>query len=129
MSQTIMTVDDSPSVRELVAQTLRDAGFAVIEAEDGADALSKLETNDPDMIFTDLNMPRLNGIEFIRQTRTLPCHKYVPIVMLTSEFSPAQKQAGRDAGASGWILKPFTPEEVLSVIKKFLPTDLGAAAL
>jgi two-component system chemotaxis response regulator CheY len=120
MSKTIMTADDSPSMREMVSFTLKNAGYAVVEAVDGKDALTKLTGAPIHMLITDLNMPNMDGIELIRQVRLLPQYKYMPIVMLTTESQDQKKQAGRAAGASGWIVKPFRSEQLLMVAKKLL---------
>lgn len=119
MATTIMTVDDSASVRQLVGFTLRNGGYDVIEAVDGKDALSRL-TPAVRLIVTDLNMPNMDGIELIRSVRSAPASRYVPIIMLTTESQDARKQAGRAAGATGWIVKPFRPEQLLAVVKKVL---------
>lgn len=119
MSNTIMTVDDSASVRQMVSLTLKDAGYTVIEACDGKDALSKL-AGQVDLIITDLNMPNMDGIELIRSVRGTAQYKFVPIVMLTTESQASKKQEGKDAGATGWIVKPFKPEQLLAVAKKLL---------
>lgn len=119
MSKTIMTVDDSSSVRQMVSFTLKDAGYEVIEATDGQDALKKLQGG-VDMIITDLNMPNLDGIELIRQVRTTSGYKFIPIVMLTTESQDEKKQEGKKAGASGWIVKPFKPPQIISVVQKLL---------
>lgn len=116
-----MTADDSASMREMIAFTLRNAGFDVIEAVDGQDALGKLTGTPVHMLITDLNMPNMDGIELIKQVRALPQYKYVPIVMLSTESQDEKKQAGRAAGASGWIVKPFRGEQLVMVAKKFLP--------
>jgi two-component system, chemotaxis family, chemotaxis protein CheY len=121
MSKTIMTADDSASMREMIAFTLRNAGFEVVEAVDGRDALTRLTGAPVGMLITDLNMPNMDGIELIRQVRALPQYKYVPIVMLTTESQDDKKQAGKAAGASGWIIKPFRGEQLVAVAKKFLP--------
>jgi two-component system chemotaxis response regulator CheY len=121
MSKLILTADDSASMREVISLTLRGAGYAVIEAVDGRDALAKITANPPHMLITDLNMPNMDGIELIRQVRALPACKYMPIVMLTTESQDAKKQAGRAAGASGWIVKPFRSEQLVLVAKKLLP--------
>jgi two-component system chemotaxis response regulator CheY len=121
MSKTILTADDSTSMREMIGFTLRNAGYNVIEAVDGQDALSKIAGSPPDMLITDLNMPNMDGIELIRQVRALPQCKYIPIVMLTTESQDTKKQAGRAAGASGWIVKPFRSEQLVMVAKKLLP--------
>ncbi len=119
MSKTIMTVDDSASVRQMVSFTLKGAGYDVIEASDGKDGLAKL-TPAVKMIITDLNMPNMDGIEFIKQVRTKPTCKFIPIVMLTTESQAGKKQEGKAAGATGWVVKPFKPEQLLAVVQKLL---------
>jgi two-component system chemotaxis response regulator CheY len=119
MSKKIMTVDDSASVRQMVAFTLKEEGFEVVEAKDGQDALSKL--NSPvDMIVTDLNMPNMDGIELIKNVRAKSDMKFIPIIMLTTESQAEKKTEGKKAGATGWIVKPFKPEQLMSVVKKVL---------
>jgi len=120
MNKTIMAVDDSASVRQMVKFTLQSAGYEVVEATDGHDALSKLSNASVQMILTDLNMPKLDGIGLIRQVRTLPACKFLPIVMLTTESQQERKQEGKAAGATGWIVKPFKPEQLVAVVKKVL---------
>lgn len=120
MSKTIMTVDDSASVRQMVSFTLRDAGYQVVEAVDGKDALTKLGGSPIHMIITDLNMPNMDGIELIRNVRRDTSCKFVPIIMLTTESQAEKKQEGKSAGATGWIVKPFKPEQLLAVVKKVL---------
>lgn len=119
MSKTILTVDDSASIRQMVSMTLKKAGYTVIEAVDGKDGLAKL-TPEVGMIFTDLNMPNLNGIDFIKQVRAKAGYKFTPIVMLTTESQDAKKQEGKSAGATGWIVKPFKPEQLLAVVQKVM---------
>ena len=119
MTKTIMSVDDSASVRQMVSLTLQDAGYTVIEARDGKDALAKL-SGPVDMIVTDLNMPGMDGIELTRAVRTGNTHKFIPIVMLTTESQATRKEEGKMAGATGWIVKPFKPEQLLAVAKKLL---------
>ncbi len=119
MSKTIMTVDDSSSVRQMVKFTLSDAGYDVVEASDGKDALSKLQ-GQVDMIITDLNMPNMDGIELIKQVRSNSDYKFLPIVMLTTESEESKKNEGKKAGATGWIVKPFKPDQILGVIKKVM---------
>ena len=119
MGKTIMTVDDSSSVRQMVSFTLKDAGYSVVEAEDGKDALQKLKGS-VDMIITDLNMPNMDGIELIKNVRGTADYKFIPIVMLTTESQDEKKQEGKKAGASGWIVKPFKPPQILSVVQKLL---------
>jgi two-component system chemotaxis response regulator CheY len=120
MSRTILSVDDSPSVRQMVSFTLQRAGYSVTEACDGRDALTKLRVGEADMVIADLNMPNMDGLELIRQLRAEPRYRYVPIVMLTTESEPERKAAGRAAGATGWIVKPFTPEQLVAVVAKVL---------
>jgi len=120
MSRKIMTADDSSSVRQMVSFTLKQAGYEVIEAVDGEDAVSKLSGQKIDMLITDLNMPRMDGIELIRQVRMNPANKFIPIVMLTTESQPEMKQKGKEAGATGWIVKPFKPEQLVAITKKLL---------
>jgi len=120
MAKTIMTVDDSSSVRQMVSLTLKGEGYNVVEGVDGKDALNKLKANPVDMVITDLNMPNMDGISLIRELRALPAFKFTPIVMLTTESQANKKSEGKDAGATGWIVKPFKPAQLLQVIKKVL---------
>lgn len=115
-----MTADDSASLRQMVSFTLQRAGFAVIEAVDGNDALAKLNGGSVHLLITDLNMPGMDGLELIRRVRTLPQYKYTPILMLTTESQADKKQAGRAAGATGWIVKPFSQEQLIAVVNKVL---------
>jgi two-component system chemotaxis response regulator CheY len=119
MGKTIMTVDDSSSVRQMVSFTLQDAGYEVVEATDGQDALHKLQGK-VDMIITDLNMPNMDGIELIKNVRAKSGYKFIPIVMLTTESQDEKKKEGKTAGATGWIVKPFKPPQVLGVVQKLL---------
>lgn len=121
MSKVIMTVDDSASVRQMVAFTLRQNGYEVVEAIDGQDALNKLGGTRVDMLITDLNMPNLDGIGLIKGARALPACKFIPMIMLTTESQDGKKQEGKAAGATGWIVKPFKPEQLMAVVKKVLP--------
>jgi two-component system, chemotaxis family, chemotaxis protein CheY len=120
MNKTIVTVDDSASVRQMVCFILKEAGYNVIEACDGKDALSKISNNTIHLIITDLNMPNMDGIEFIKNVRANPAHKFVPIIMLTTESQESKKMEGKHAGATGWIVKPFKPEQLLAVVKKVI---------
>ena len=115
-----MTVDDSASVRQMVGFTLREAGYDVIEACDGKDALSKIQGANLNLVVTDLNMPNMDGIELIKSLRANPAHRFVPIIMLTTESQNEKKMEGKSAGATGWIVKPFKPEQLVAVIKKVL---------
>lgn len=120
MGKTIITVDDSASVRQMVSFTLKGAGYEVVEACDGRDAVSKLSGPPVHMVITDLNMPNLDGIGLIRAIRANPSCKFIPIVMLTTESQGSKKEEGKAAGATGWIVKPFKPEQLLAVVKKVL---------
>ncbi len=121
MGKTILTVDDSASIRQMVTFTLKGAGYDVIEAVDGVDGLAKMGSSaDIGMVITDLNMPNLDGIGFIKKVRANPKTKFVPIVMLTTESQAEKKQAGKSAGATGWIVKPFKPDQLLGVVKKVM---------
>jgi two-component system chemotaxis response regulator CheY len=120
VSKTILTVDDSASVRQMVGMTLRQAGYEVVEAVDGEDALAKLVGSGVHMVLTDLNMPNMDGIELIRRLRANPACRFIPIVMLTTESQSEKKQEGRAAGATGWIVKPFNPKQLLTIIRKVL---------
>ncbi len=115
-----MTVDDSPSVRQMVGLALMQAGHKVVEAADGRQALEKLKSNPVNMVITDLNMPNMNGIELIRNLRANPAFKYTPIIMLTTETQAEKKAAGKAAGATGWIVKPFSGEQLRGVVTKVL---------
>jgi two-component system chemotaxis response regulator CheY len=119
MAKTILTVDDSASVRQMVKFTLAGAGYAVIEAVDGKDALAKL-ANPVNLVITDLNMPNLDGIGLIRSVRANPACRGIPVIMLTTESQDSRKQEGRAAGATGWIVKPFTTQQLLAVVKKVI---------
>ncbi len=116
-----MTVDDSASMRDMIRFTLQNAGYEVVEAADGREALRKIAAAAPGLLITDLNMPHLDGLQLIREVRQMPAFRYLPIVMLTTESQDAKKQEGRAAGASGWIVKPFRGEQLVAVTKKFLP--------
>ena len=116
----IMTADDSASVRQMVGFTLKQNGYEVIEAVDGQDALTKLTTKKVDMLLTDLNMPNLDGIGLIKGVRKSGINKFIPIVLLTTESQDNKKAEGKAAGATGWIVKPFKPEQLIAVVKKVL---------
>ena len=120
MVKSIMTVEDSISLREMISFTLTNAGYTVMEAEDGRDALAKMPETGVDMVITDLNMPNMNGIELTRNLRAHPLFKFTPVVFLTTESQLVKKQAAKEAGATGWIVKPFKPEQLLSVVKKVI---------
>jgi two-component system chemotaxis response regulator CheY len=120
MGKTVLIVDDSATIRQLVAFALKGAGYDVVEAVHGKDALGKLDDAPIDMMLIDLNMPEMDGIEFIKKVRGNAASKFTPIVMLTTESQEAKKQEGKKAGASGWIVKPFKPAELVELVKKFV---------
>ncbi|ABA77726.1 response regulator [Rhodobacter sphaeroides] len=120
MSRTVLAVDDSPSVRCMVAMTLREAGYRVIEATDGREGLEKALSEPVDAIITDQNMPNLDGLGFIRAFREHPESKGKPIIFLSTDSADTLKQQAREAGAMGWMVKPFTQPQLLAVIKKVL---------
>lgn len=122
MPKTALLVDDSFSIRQMLAFTLKDAGFEVIEGGNGQEGLAAVQkTAKLDLIITDLNMPVMDGITFIREARKLPSSKYTPILMLTTESQAEKKQEGKTAGATGWIVKPFNPAKLLEVVAKLVP--------
>ena len=118
--KTILAVDDSVTMRQMVSFCLSDAGYRVIEAADGEEALAKLQTGGADLVITDLNMPRMDGIALIRAARALPALRGTPILMLTTESQAERKAEGQAAGATGWVVKPFQPEQLLRVIRRVL---------
>ena len=118
--QSILAVDDSASMRQMVAFTLKSAGYNVVEAVDGLDAYEKAGSRDFDLVLTDQNMPRMDGISLTKKLRESPQFKATPILILTTESSDQMKMAGRSAGATGWLVKPFDPNKLLEVIKKVI---------
>lgn len=120
MGKTIMIVDDAKSMRGLVSMTLQSAGYEVVEACDGQDALEKIGGQKVNMVISDLNMPNMNGIEMIKKLKQNPQYKFLPIVMLTTESEDVRKKEGQAAGAKAWIVKPFKPETVLKVVSKII---------
>jgi len=116
----ILIVDDSASVRQVVSITLRQAGYDVIEGNDGKDALSKLTGQKVHLIISDVNMPNMDGISLVKAVKQLPAYKFTPIVMLTTESQEAKKREGQEAGAKAWILKPFKPDQLLGVVQKLV---------
>jgi two-component system, chemotaxis family, chemotaxis protein CheY len=116
----VLAVDDSSSVRQMVSFTLTKAGFSVHEAIDGRDGLEKARAGRCDLIITDLNMPNMDGIGMIAAVRKLPGYSFTPILMLTTESQPEKKDAGRRAGATGWIVKPFQAEQLVAVVQKLV---------
>ncbi|MFP4445597.1 MAG: response regulator [Desulfosudaceae bacterium] len=123
MEQTIMVVDDSSSVRKMVAFTLENAGYTVVEAENGRDALEKLNQSAVNLFIVDLNMPHVDGFELTRSVRNLDDYRFTPIIMLTTESLEDKKREGKAAGATGWITKPFKPDQLIGVIHKVMPAN------
>ncbi len=121
MARNILTVDDSATIRRMVSFTFKGAGHNVFEAEDGVAGLAVLKSQKIELVITDVNMPNMGGLEFTRQARTLPDYAAVPIVLLTTESDPNKKAEGKAAGATGWIVKPFTPEQLQAVLAKLFP--------
>ncbi len=120
MAKTILSVDDSASIRQMVAFTLKGAGYEVIEAVDGQDGLEKAKLKTVDMVLTDQNMPRMDGLTLVKNLRAMPNYQNVPILMLTTEAGDAMKTQGKAAGATGWLVKPFDPQKLLEVTKKVI---------
>ncbi len=120
MAKTVLSVDDSGSIRQMVSFTLKSAGYTVIEAVDGQDGLDKAKQKTVDLVLTDQNMPRMDGLTLIKSLRAMPSYRTVPILMLTTESGDAMKSQGKAAGATGWIVKPFDPQKLLEVVKKVI---------
>ena len=120
MPKTIMIVDDSASLRQVVCIALRGAGYDAIEARDGQDALGKLTGQKVHLIVSDVNMPNMDGISFVKAVKTLPAYRFTPIVMLTTESQAEKKAQAQAAGAKAWVLKPFNPTQLLSVVQKLV---------
>ncbi|MCP4992635.1 MAG: response regulator [Gammaproteobacteria bacterium] len=116
----ILAVDDSASMRQMIAFTLKGAGHRVTEASDGVEALGFAKSEEFDLVITDVNMPNMDGITLIAELRKLSNFRFTPLLMLTTESSPDKKQQGKEAGATGWIVKPFNPDQLLATIKKVL---------
>ena len=120
MAKTILAVDDSGSLRQMVAFSLKAAGYDVVQAVDGQDGLNKAKEKTVDLVLTDQNMPRMDGLSLIKLLRELPDYAKTPILMLTTESSDEMKQKGRAAGANGWLVKPFDPQRLIEVVKKVI---------
>ncbi len=120
MAKTVLAIDDSASIRQMVAFTLKSSGYEVVDAVDGMEGLDKAKAQTFDLILTDQNMPRMDGITLIKSLREMPQYRTVPILMLTTESSDAMKQQGRAAGATGWLVKPFDPQKLIEVVKKVI---------
>ncbi|WP_404342333.1 response regulator [Pseudoalteromonas mariniglutinosa] len=120
MAKTIMVVDDSISIRQVVGIALRGAGFEVLEACDGKDALSKLHGQKIHLVISDVNMPNMNGIDFVKSFKQKPAYRFTPVIMLTTEGADEMKAAGKAAGAKAWVVKPFRAEQMLSAVQKLI---------
>lgn len=121
----VLAVDDSASMRLMLASTLRNAGYDVVEAVDGIDALEKLQGRSVDVVLTDHNMPRMDGVELTRALRGQDKYLRLPILILTTDSDERTKQAGREAGATGWLAKPFDPARLVATIRKVAPQEQG----
>ncbi|HEX2956837.1 MAG TPA: response regulator [Chitinispirillaceae bacterium] len=119
MGKKVLIADDSTSMRQMIEFTLSDAGYTVVQSVDGEDAVSKFAA-DVNLVITDLNMPKMNGIDLIKRIRGGAVNKFLPIIMLTTESEQAKKDEGKTAGATAWIVKPFTPDNLLDTIKKVI---------
>ncbi|MGC9402769.1 response regulator [Vibrio genomosp. F10 str. 9ZC157] len=120
MKKKILIVDDSESLRQVVSIALEGAGFDVLEAKDGVDGLNKLDGVRVHLIISDVNMPNMNGIDFVKQVKTLDKYKFTPIIMLTTENQEYLKEESRKAGAKAWMVKPFKPDQMLQAVSKLL---------
>ena len=118
MTKTILTVDDSRTMRDMLMLALKDAGYRVVQAEDGVHGLEVLQSDRPDIVITDINMPRMDGFGFIEGMRADPNHKATPVLVLTTESDAAKKQRAREAGATGWIVKPFDPAKLVDAVRR-----------
>lgn len=126
MGKKILAVDDSGSLRQMLIFSLNNGGYQVVDAVDGVDGLAKAQGTQFDLVLTDQNMPNMDGLSLIRSLRALPAYRQVPILMLTTESSPEMKNKGREAGANGWLVKPFDPERLLEVVGKCIGPGVPA---
>lgn len=120
MDKTVLIVDDSASLRQLVSMTLVGAGFQVLEAQDGQDGLERLDGRKVHLIISDVNMPRMDGLTFLRELKKLANYKFTPVIMLTTEAGDDKKKEGQEAGARAWMVKPFNPTQMLAAVSKVL---------
>ncbi|ANF53409.1 response regulator [Brevundimonas diminuta] len=118
MTKTVLTVDDSRTMRDMLMLALKDAGYRVVQAEDGVHGLEVLQAESPDIVITDINMPRMDGFGFIEGMRADPAFSAVPVLVLTTESDAAKKQRAREAGATGWIVKPFDPVRLVDAVRR-----------
>ena len=128
MSNLILAVDDSASMRQMVSYTLRSAGYEVVEAADGLEALEYARDNAVDLVLTDVNMPRMDGITLVSELRGLETYRLTPLLLLTTESSPERKQQGKQAGATGWMVKPFNPDQLLATLERVLGSRAATRA-
>ena len=120
MAKTILIVDDSASIRQVVGLTLKGAGYDVVDAVDGRDALGKLDGRKLHLVISDINMPNMDGISFVKEMKARPAYKFTPVIMLTTEGSEARKRDGQMAGAKAWVVKPFQPAQMLDAVSKLI---------
>lgn len=120
MAKTVLVVDDSESIREVVSYTLENEGYSVLRGVNGRDALDQCNHNIIDLVITDLYMPEMDGLEFIRTVRSFQQYKHIPILFLTTESQLSKKTEAKEAGATGWIVKPFVPEKLIGVVRRVL---------
>jgi two-component system chemotaxis response regulator CheY len=120
MSKTILVIDDSASIRQVVTLTMKKAGYDVVEATDGKDALSKLSGQKISLVICDVNMPNMDGITFLKNMKADPNYKFTPVIMLTTESQESKKMEGKAAGARAWVVKPFKPEQMLEAVAKLI---------
>lgn len=120
MARTILTVDDSPSIRLLMKLTLTGEGYEVVQATDGVEALEYARQHEAALVLTDINMPRMDGLSLIRELRQIPAYKCVPILVLTTESGQERKTLGKEAGATGWLVKPFSGEQLMATVARLL---------
>ena len=121
MTKRILTIDDSKTIRDMLKMTLVDAGFDVLQAVDGQDGVEVMEREEVDLVITDINMPKMNGYEVVRHLRSIPAHKGLPILVLTTESDNDKKNLAREAGATGWMVKPFDPDRLVATVRKVIP--------
>ncbi|ATP08427.1 MULTISPECIES: response regulator [Aeromonas] len=120
MPKTVLIVDDSATIRQVVGMTLKGAGYEVMEACDGKDALRKLDGKKINLIISDVNMPNMDGISFVKEAKKLASYKFTPVIMLTTESQDSKKQEGQAAGAKAWVVKPFQPDQMLAAVAKLI---------
>ncbi|HWM48420.1 MAG TPA: response regulator [Xanthobacteraceae bacterium] len=121
MTKRILTIDDSKTIRDMLRMTLAGAGFEVLQAVDGQDGVEVMDREKVDLVITDINMPRMNGYEVVRHLRGNPNHKSLPILVLTTESDSDKKNLAREAGATGWMVKPFDPDRLVETVRKVIP--------